>query len=224
MINNGPHNENVLIERYKYIGGSDLPTILSLSEYNNIWELARIKAQIIDLPFTGNRFTTNGNLMEPQVRNYMNETYGFNFIEDTIIDNNRMYRGNCDGIDRNYKSLLEVKTFLNKLKVNYYTPQCQFYMEVFDIPVCLLVGYHTNDNFYVGEIGNLEQELDDNYFDSHFDSSRLQIVRMFRNKDYFNKIEKRIKLFQYLVDILRNNKNMTEKEFYNIYYSKILNR
>ena len=68
----------------------------------------------------------------------MNETYGFNFIEDTIIDNNRMYRGNCDGIDRNYKSLLEVKTFLNKLKVNYYTPQCQFYMEVFDIPVCLL--------------------------------------------------------------------------------------
>ena len=74
MINQKPHNENVLIERYKYIGGSDLPVILSLSQYGNVWDLARIKAQIIEAPFSGNRFTTNGNLMEPQVRNYMNNT------------------------------------------------------------------------------------------------------------------------------------------------------
>ena len=223
MINQKPHNKNVLVERYKYIGGSDLPIILSLSQYGNIWDLARVKAQIIEAPFNGNRFTTNGNLMEPKVRNYMNNTYGFNFIEDTIIDNNRMYRGNCDGIDYQYKALLEVKTFMSKLKVDYYTPQCQFYMEVFNIPVCLLVGYHTNENFYIGEIDNLEQELDNNYFDSHFDSSRLQIVRIFRNKDYFNKIEKRINIFQDLVIELRNNKNMTEKEFYNLYYDKIIN-
>ena len=223
MINQTPHNENVLIERYKYIGGSDLPVILSLSQYGNIWDLARIKAQIIEAPFSGNRFTTNGNLMEPQVRNYMNNTYGFNFIEDTIIDENRMYRGNCDGIDYQYKTLLEVKTFMNKLKVDYYTPQCQFYMELFNVPVCLLVGYHTNENFYKGEIDNLEQELNEDYFDSHFDPNRLEKVRIFRDKSYFINIDKRIKFFQYLVNELRNNKNMTEKEFYNLYYSKIFN-
>lgn len=217
-------NPNVEIDRHKYIGGSDLPAILSLSEYSNVWKLARVKAQVQvdDDNFVGNRFTTNGNLMEPQVRNYMNNTYGFNFIEDTQIDNNRMYRGNCDGIDRKIGALLEVKTFLNKLKVDYYTPQCQFYMEVFNIPVCLLVGYHTNENFYKGEIDNIEQELDENNFDSHFDKDRLKIVRIFRNKEYFLKMEKRIKIFQELVSILNNNKNMEEKDFYEIYYKKIL--
>lgn len=217
-------NPNVLIDRYKYIGGSDLPAILSLSDYSNVWKLAKVKAQIEtdEEEFIGNRFTTNGNLMEPQVRNYMNSTYGFNFIEDTIIDDNRMYRGNCDGIDKNMKALLEVKTFLYKLKVDYYTPQCQFYMEVFDIPVCLLVGYHTNDNFYKGELDNIEQELNENNFDSHFDPNRLKIVRIFRDKQYFAKMEKRIKIFQELVSILINNKTMEEKEFYEIYYKKIL--
>ena len=134
-----------------------------------------------------------------------------------------MYRGNCDGIDYQYKTLLEVKTFMNKLKVDYYTPQCQFYMELFNIPVCLLVGYHTNENFYKGEIDNLEQELNEDYFDSHFDPNRLEKVRIFRDKSYFINIDKRIKFFQYLVNELRNNKNMTEKEFYNLYYSKIFN-
>lgn len=218
-------NPNVEVDRHKYIGGSDLPAILSLSKYSNVWKLARVKAQLdgIDDDFVGNRFTTNGNLMEPQVRNYMNKTYRFNFIEDTEYDLTRMYRGNCDGIDRKIGALLEVKTFLNKLKVDYYTPQCQFYMEVFDIPVCLLVGYHTNDNFYIGKIDNIEQELDEKYFDSHFDKTRLEIVRIFRNKEYFFKIEKRIKIFQKLVSILNNNKLLTEKEFYDIYYKMVFN-
>ena len=154
-------NPNVLIDRNKYIGGSDLPTILGLNaKYDtNIFEFAKEKLGIIPKSFKGNEYTRYGQLMEPTIRDYINAIYQSNYKEDTIIDEVREYRGNTDGIDKTADiPVIEIKTFGNELDVDYYTPQCQFYMETFNVDTCLLVGYKRPDDFYTG----VDYELENN--------------------------------------------------------------
>ena len=93
---------DVTVNRDKYIGGSDLPTILGMNRIYNksIIQFAREKLKLVYSSFNGNEYTEYGNIMEPQMRNYLNEMYGMNFKEDSIVDEVRKYRGNCDGLDR----------------------------------------------------------------------------------------------------------------------------
>ena len=158
-------NPNVTIDRHKYVGGSDLPSILGLNaKYGkSVYEFAKQKAGIIPNTFNGNQFTKYGQVMEPVVRDYINSKYQVNYLEDTIIDEEKHYRGNTDGIDRDANiPILEIKTFGEELDVNYYTPQCQFYMETFNQPSCLLVGYKRPNDFYTGL--DYELENSDDYF------------------------------------------------------------
>ncbi len=216
-------NPNVTIDRYKYIGGSDLPTILGLNaKYGtNIFDFAREKAGIIPNTFKGNQFTKYGQKMEPVIRDYINSKYGVNYLEDTVIDEKRHYRGNTDGIDREaYIPILEVKTFGDELDVDYYTAQCQFYMETFNQPRCLLVGYKRPSDFYTGVDYDLEN--DDSYFNLEFDENNIVEYEIERNTVMWEKIEERIVRFIKAVDELRKNKDMTEEEFNNIFYGKDL--
>ena len=163
--------------------------------------------------------------MEPKVRNYMNEKYGFSFIPNKVTDVKRRYVAKCDGLDLNYKALIEIKTFMDELKINYYRPQCEFYMELFDIPVCLLVGYKTNENFFNGstfidkKTGEQRDSLFESCYNTNFDSNRVVIHRFFRDKVYFNFLDQKIKIFQTLLSLLNNNRGMSKEEFYNTYYS-----
>lgn len=216
-------NPNVTIDRYKYIGGSDLPTILGLNaKYGtNIFDFAREKAGILPNTFKGNQFTKYGQKMEPVIRDYINSKYGVNYLEDTVIDEKRHYRGNTDGIDREaYIPILEVKTFGDELDVDYYTAQCQFYMETFNQPRCLLVGYKRPSDFYTGVDYDLEN--DDSYFNLEFDENNIVEYEIERNTVVWEKIEERIVRFIKAVEELRKNKDMTEEEFNNIFYGKDL--
>lgn len=212
-------NPNVTIDRYKYIGGSDLPTILGLNtKYGtNIFEFAKEKAGIIPNSFNGNQYTKYGQKMEPVIRDYINSIYGVNYLEDTVIDNARGYRGNTDGIDRNADiPILEVKTFGEELDVDYYTAQCQFYMEAFDQDACLLVGYKRPKDFYTGVDYNLEN--DDSYFNLEFDENNIVTYTIYRDTNLWAKIEERIIVFKRAVEMLRKNHDMTETEFNKIFY------
>ena len=152
---------------------------------------------------SGNEYTKYGHLMEPKVRDYINNTFGYKFVEDSKVDEIRKYRANCDGIDRKKKKLLEVKTFSKTLDVKYYTPQCQFYMELFDIDECLLVGYDRPDDFYHGLEFSLEPE--DEFFNLDFDETRIVIYLLKRDKEMFKKMELEIEHFKYLLDCLRED-------------------
>lgn len=212
-------NPNVNIDRHKYVGGSDLPSILGLNiKYGiSIFEFAKEKAGIIPNKFKGNQFTKYGQKMEPVIRDYINAKYGVNYLEDTIIDNKRGYRGNTDGIDRMaYYPILEVKTFGDELDVDYYKAQCQFYMETFNQPRCLLVGYKRPVDFYTGVDYDLEN--DDSYFNLEFDENNIVEYEIERNTIEWSKIEERIIAFKQAVDKLRKNPDMTELEFNKIFY------
>lgn len=212
-------NPNVTIDRHKYVGGSDLPTILGLNaKYGtSIFDFAKEKAGIIPNTFKGNQFTKYGQEMEPVIRGYINSKYGVNYLADTIIDEKRHYRGNTDGIDRCADiPILEVKTFGEELDVDYYTAQCQFYMETFNQPRCLLVGYKRPSDFYTGVDYDLEN--DDSYFNLEFDENNIVEYEIERNSVMWGRIEERINAFKTAVEKLRKNHDMTEAEFNKIFY------
>ena len=216
-------NPNVTVDRHKYTGGSDLPTILGLNaKYGtSIYDFARQKAGIIPNAFNGNQFTKYGQKMEPVIRDYINSLYQANYVEDTIIDPVRNYRGNCDGIDRDCSiPLLEIKTFGEELDVEYYTPQCQFYMETFDLPAIRLVGYQRPKDFYTGMDYDLES--DDSYFNLEFNEDNIVEYLIPRDPKLWEKIEERIKAFKNAVAMLRENNEMTEDEFNKLFYGNDL--
>ena len=216
-------NPNVTIDRHKYIGGSDLPTILGLNaKYGkSIFEFAKEKAGIIPNDFKGNQFTKYGQLMEPVIRDYINSKYGVNYVEDTVIDNKKRYRGNTDGIDRTAQiSIIEIKTFGEKLDVDYYTPQCLFYMKTFDVLAVRLIGYQRPSDFYTGIDYDLEH--DDFYFNLEFDESRIEEHIIYFDEDAWKTIEKNIKRFQKVVEKLKENPDMSEEEFNDEFYGNDL--
>ncbi|MBQ2870345.1 YqaJ viral recombinase family protein [bacterium] len=212
-------NVNVTVDRHKYVGGSDLPTILGLNaKYGkSVFEFAKEKAGIIPSKFNGNQFTKYGQKMEPVIRDYINSVYGANYLEDTIIDTVRNYRGNTDGIDRDAEyPILEVKTFGDELDVEYYMAQCQFYMETFNQDKCLLVGYKRPSDFYTGVDYDLEN--DDSYFNLEFDESNIVTHVIERDPKLWGKIEERIVAFKNCVAELRKSEDMTEDEFNKLFY------
>lgn len=216
-------NPNVTVDRHKYVGGSDLPTILGLNaKYGtSIYDFAREKAGIIPNSFNGNQYTKYGQKMEPVIRDYINATYGANYLEATKIDTIRNYRGNTDGIDRDAEyPILEIKTFGEELDVEYYTAQCQFYMETFNQDKCLLVGYKRPKDFYTGIDYDLES--DDSYFNLEFDENNIVTHVIERDPVLWTKIEERIVAFKNAVDELRKSNEMTEEEFNNAFFGSDL--
>lgn len=200
---------DVETNRHLYIGGSDLPSILRLNKQygKSLIEFAKEKLKIIPNEFNGNEYTRYGQIMEPFVRNYINQMFDYTFKEDSIIDNTRMYRGNCDGLDTNRKTLLEVKTFGTKLDIKLYEPQCQFYMELFDIEECLLVGYKRPEDFYTGIMYDPKQNNDKD-FNIEFDEENIIIFKLKRDKEKFAKMEKEIEKFKYLLECLKEEEIM----------------
>ena len=197
--------------------GSDLPSIFDLNRKygKTVFEFAKQKAGIIPNDFKGNEFTKYGQIMEPLVSDYINALYNVHFIEANVIDEKRHLRGNCDGIDRNNNLLLEVKTFGKELDVKYYSMQIQFYLELFNIDKCYLVGYKRPNDFYTGIDYDLEN--DSIYFDNTFNPDNLEIHEIFRSREEFERIYKKIETFQNCIEALKLEPNMSEDEFLDIY-------
>jgi len=215
-------NKNVTVDRHKYVGASDLPNILGYSiQYGTtpyIW--AKIKAGIIPNDFKGNEHTKYGQLMEPIIRDFINSKYMFKFVEDTSTDEKKHLRGNCDGIDRLSEALLEIKTYGSELNIDYYNPQIQMYLEMFNMPECWLVGYKKPEDFYTGTDYDLENE--DVYFNCSFDEENIVVHRINRDKEVWGKIYSNICRFQQAVEELKTNNDLTEEAFNSIMYGSDL--
>lgn len=200
---------NIIKDRDKYIGGSDLPKIMLDS---NLYKFALEK---INPKFTGNEYTYYGQFMEPKIRNFINQQYDYAFQTDTIYDG--IYRVNCDGVDYNSKKLLEIKTFGSELDIRYYMPQIQAYLHLFDIKTCILVGYQRPHNFFTwGDITNPQS------YNLEFDEDRLDIYYIPRDNQQWKKINKKATKFWKGLDALRTDLSITEKHFNTIVYGNQL--
>lgn len=106
---------DVTKDRDKYIGGSDIPAIMGLSEFMTRYELLREKALGEVSTFEGNEYTQYGKDMEPVIRDYFNTAYHRHFVDDTCrIDGDLRYH--ADGFEEDNEvwehedTVLEIKT------------------------------------------------------------------------------------------------------------------
>ena len=132
---------DVTIDRDKYLGGSDIPTIMEINAFKSRYDLLLEKAGLKENDFTGNKYTEYGNVLEPQIRAYVNEKYHTNFVPNQVIKGD--LRANTDGSDD--KRVLEIKTtstiFEDVEKHKNYLVQLLFYMQMENVEDGILAVY-----------------------------------------------------------------------------------
>ncbi len=187
---------NVVTDRHIYCGGSDVPTILGINKYKTQYQLAQEKLGIIKNEFTGNMYTTFGNKLEPQIREYINAVNQTNFTVNTYHDEDRGIRSNVDGIDIEENILLEIKTHGKNPTLKIYEVQMQLYMAQTGAEIGWLALYERPDNF-----------------DIEFDANRLVIKEIERDDKLIEEILDAIETFWVRVEYLREKPEMEEQEF-----------
>lgn len=197
---------NVTENRHLYVGGSDVPVILGLSQYKTQYELAQEKTGVKKSDFKGNEYTAYGHAMEPQIREYINLTTDYNFVETSTIDEKYSIRANTDGVDHEAKTLLEVKTHGAVPTIEVYKAQMQLYMYVNELEQGLLALYERPKDF------NLE-----------FDAARLDTsIIVKRDDEYIERILNEIELFWQRCEWLSNNPGASEWDYNNCLPNNII--
>jgi hypothetical protein len=199
--------KNILENRDCYIGGSDLPKLMT---EGNLYKFALEK---LNPTFEGNEHTNYGHFMEPILREYINYTEDYDFKPSTVYKG--IFRGNCDGV---YGSMiLEIKTFTSELDIKYYMPQIQAYLHLFNKKVSILLGYQKPHNFFTW--GNIK---DRQSYNLDFDESRAELFYIPADPEHWKKIQKKATKFWKAFNALKINPKITEEEFNTILYGKQL--
>lgn len=189
--------QDVKVDRWRYVGGSDLPIIMGLSHFKDRYTLLLEKAQLKEIEDSSNEYTNYGNVMEPKIRQYINTLFKRDFKEDKLIKDD--IRCHYDGIDDDM--ILECKT------------TSQIYQDVNDYKVYLvqLLFYMMNAEKENGMLCVYERPSD---FDERFDSDRLQIftIKLSDYKELCSEINEAIEQFRIDLKKIRENPFITEEE------------
>ena len=192
--------QDVRIDRWKYIGGSDIPVIMGLVNYGKTrWDLLQEKAQLWNDDFDGNIYTEYGNAMEPVIRDYINFKYEADFAEDKRIDGD--FRYHADGYDIDKKTVLEIKTTGEAHKTardyKHYLVQLLFGMATFGVADGILAVYLRPDDM-----------------NEDFDSNRLSIfeIDIADYKDILDEISVAVEKFIVDMNYLRQNLESSESD------------
>ena len=189
--------QNVTIDREKYIGGSDIPAIMGISPFKKRFDLLLEKAQLKDNDFNGNEYTEYGNVLEPKIRDYINESEKNKYLEDKVIKEDLRYHS--DGF--NGKCVLEIKTTsrlhddVNDYKV--YLVQLLFGMQMHQVKKGKLAVYARPEDF-----------------SEEFDASRLSIydIDIKNYKDLLEDINVAVDQFRKDLVKLKENPFLTEED------------
>lgn len=189
--------QNVTIDREKYIGGSDIPAIMGISPFKKRFDLLLEKAQLKENDFQGNEYTEYGNVLEPKIRDYINESEKKPFMEGKVIKDDLRYHS--DGF--NGKCVLEIKTTsklhddVNEYKV--YLVQLLFGMQMYEVKKGKLAVYARPEDF-----------------NEEFDASRLTIydIDIKNYKDLLEDINVAVDQFRKDLAKLKENPFLTEED------------
>jgi putative phage-type endonuclease len=190
---------DVTVDRELYIGGSDIPIIMNISPFKTRFDLLLEKAELKENDFSGNEYTEFGNILEPKIREYINETLYKKepFKVDTIIKDD--LRGNFDGINKT--AILEIKTtsqiYDNVDDYKIYLVQLLFYMQLAKKEKGVLAVYHRPEDF-----------------NEEFDEKRLQIFMVDINnyKKLLEEINIAIDKFREDLIKIKENPFLTEED------------
>ncbi len=190
---------DVTIDRDKYIGGSDIPIIMGLSSFRTRWQLLLEKAGIEKSGFGGNEYTEYGDIMEPQIRDYINTRLDTCFKPTQMFADNDL-RANMDGY--NGTRVLEIKTtshiYSNVDDYEVYLVQLLFYMHISDAEYGILAVYERPEDF-----------------DAKFDAKRLYTyeIHISEHKSLFERIFAELESFRADLKRLKENSLLTEEDF-----------
>lgn len=177
----------------------DVPIIMGISPFKSRFDLLLEKAGYKENDFAGNEYTEYGNILEPKIREYINESLYKKepFKVDTIIKDD--LRGNFDGINKT--AILEIKTtsqiYDNVDDYKIYLVQLLFYMQLAEKEKGILAVYHRPEDF-----------------NEEFDEKRLQIfvVDINNYKKLLEEINIAIDRFRIDLEKVKANPFITEED------------
>lgn len=189
--------QDVTIDRDKYIGGSDIPIIMGISSFKTRWELLQEKVGLLENNFKGNVYTEYGNVLEPQIRDFINKSKKDKFVEGKdIVDDIRCH---TDGINKT--TVLEIKTtsqiYENLDDYKVYLVQLLFYMKYTNRKKGLLAVYERPQNF-----------------NEEFDEKKLTIyeINIKDYKDLIEEIDIAVEKFRIDLQKVKDNPFLTEED------------
>lgn len=186
-------------DRQKWIGGSDIPSIMGISSFTTRFDLLLFKAGLQENDFDGNEYTEYGNTMEPKIRTYINGLYNLNFIEGKHEDEEKGYRCHTDG--ENKDTILEIKT----------TSKIYDSIEEYKTYLVQLLFYMMNTKKKKGMLAVYQRPED---FNEEFDVQRLFIyeINIEDYKELCNEINEALDQFKIDLEKVKNNPLITEQE------------
>lgn len=199
----------VTVDREKYIGGSDIPIIMGISPFKTRFDLLLEKAGIKDNDFTGNEYTEYGNVLEPQIRDYINKKYNLGFEEYKKINGD--IRVHLDGF--NNASVLEIKT----------TSQIHNSIDEYKVYLVQLLFYMQEVNADFGRLAVYERPDD---FNEEFDENRLTqyTICITDYKELLDQINKAVDQFRIDLEKVKANPFITEEELMPIDLTELSNK
>ena len=195
--------------RENFIGGSDIPIIMGISPFKTRFDLLLEKAGLKEDDFTGNEYTEYGNVMEPKIRDYINEKYNLGFEEYKKINGD--IRVHLDGF--NNASVLEIKT----------TSQIHNSIDEYKVYLVQLLFYMQEVNADFGRLAVYERPAD---FNEEFDKDRLTqcTICITDYKDLLEQINKAVDQFRIDLAKVKENPLITEEELLPVDLTELSNK
>ena len=190
--------QNVTENRNLYIGGSDIPIIMGISPFKTRFDLLLEKAQLQENEFKGNEYTEYGNILEPQIRDYINKNSKNIFVEDKKIIND--IRCHVDGFNQK-DTILEIKT----------TSQIHELVDGYRVYLVQLLFYMSNYNVKKGKLAVYERPKD---FNVEFDEERLEVfdINIKDHKELVEEIWQAVEQFRMDLNKIKENPFLTEED------------
>lgn len=199
--------EDVKVDRWRFIGGSDVSAIMGISSFKTRWQLLQEKASEEDTDLNLDEIPEvhYGNVMEPKIRAYLNITRGLDLKEDRVVveDESEVIniRYHDDGFDSANETVCEIKT-TSKIHeeardYKYYVVQLLTGMMCRGVTHGLLAVYERPKNF-----------------DMEFDEDRIQVfeIELPDYADWANEIALAIEDFRTDLKFLKLNPDATEEQ------------
>jgi len=203
--------KSVKENRQMWIGGSDIPAIMGISPFTTRYDLLLFKSGIKENEFEGNQYTEYGNIMEPKIRNYINDNILDIYTETKYENPKKGIRCHLDGENKTH--VLEIKT----------TSQIHETIDEYEVYLVQLLFYMMNVKKDKGILAVYDRPEN---FDEAFDESRLITYEININdyKDLCDEIMDSVDRFKNDLERLKENPLLSEEDLLPIPIQELSNK